>query len=432
MLKEPEARDFAPRETAPVTQRAGRRGRVLLIGLAIAATLFGGLIYNDMRERSAAEAALETETTQAAAPFVEVVHPVGDAPDQTLVLPGQTTAFVDTPIYARASGYLKSWNYDIGAHVKRGDVLAQIETPELDQQLREAQAQLAQNEAAVTQAEANMDLAKLTSGRTSELVRQGWNSRQQGDQDRLTYAASTAAVNVARANVRVAQAQVDRLEELTAFERVTAPFDGVITARNTDVGALINAGAGSPATELFHMASTRTLRIFVAVPEVDAPDLHPGDTAAITFDEYPGQVFHGVLARTDSAINPASRTLLVEVDVDNSDGQLLPGAYAFVHFTLKRRMHSVVVRANTLLFRSEGLRVAVVRNGVAELVPITIGRDYGDRVEVLTGLDTTDEVILNPSDSLVSGTAVQLANPPLANPNARSCASNTISCASPG
>ena len=410
MLKEPEARDLAPPEAAPVTRRAGRRGRVLLIGLVIVAALLGALIYNGMRERSAAEAALATETTQAAAPFVEVVHPVGNAPDQTLVLPGQTMAFIDTPIYARASGYLKSWNYDIGAHVNRGDVLATIETPELDQQLRAARAQLAQMQAAVAQAEANMDLAKVTRGRTSELVRQGWTSRQQGDQDRLTYAGSTAAVDVARANVRVEQAQVDRLEQLTSFERVTAPFDGVITARNTDVGALINAGAGSPATELFHMASIRTLRIFVAVPEIDAPDLKPGAKATVTFDEYPGQVFQGTLARTDGSINPTSRTLLVEVDVDNADGKLLPGAYAFVHFTLQRQTHSVVIPANTLLFRSEGLRVGVVRNGAAELVPITIGRDYGDRVEVLTGLDTADEVILNPSDSLVSGTVVRLAN----------------------
>jgi RND family efflux transporter MFP subunit len=410
MLKDPEARDLAPLEAPPVTRRPARLGGMLLVGLAILAALLGGLIYNGMRARSAAEAALATETGQEAAPFVEVVHPVGDAPDQTLVLPGQTMAFIDTPIYARASGYLKSWNYDIGSHVRRGDVLAQIETPELDQQLREAQAQLAQMQAAVTQAQANMDLAKVTSGRTSEMVRQGWSSRQQGDQDRLTYAGSTAAVDVARANVRVAQAQVDRLEELTAFESVTAPFDGVITSRNTDVGALINAGAGNPATELFHMASTGTLRIFVAVPETDAPDLHPGAAATITFDEYPGQMFQGTLARTDGAINPASRTLLVEVDVDNAEGKLLPGAYAFVHFTLPRRAHSVVIPANTLLFRSEGLRVAVVRSGAAELVPITIGRDYGDRVEVLTGLDTADEVIINPSDSLVSGAAVRLVN----------------------
>jgi RND family efflux transporter MFP subunit len=294
--------------------------------------------------------------------------------------------------------------------VKRGDVLAQIETPELDQQLREAQAQLAQNQAAVIQAEANMDLARITNGRTAELVRQGWTSRQQGDQDRLTFAGSTAAVDVARANVRVAQAQVDRLEELTRFESVTAPFEGVITGRNTDVGALINAGAGTPATELFHMASTQTLRIFVAVPEIDAPNLHPGDVATVTFDAYPGQTFRGALARTDGAINSASRTLLVEVDVENLDGKLLPGAFAFVHFTLQGRTHSVVVPANTLLFRSEGLRVGVVRNGAAGLVPITIGRDYGDRVEVLTGLDTADEVILNPSDALVGGTVVRLAN----------------------
>jgi RND family efflux transporter MFP subunit len=409
MLKEPEARDLAPLEAAPAT-RPRRRGGMFLVGLAIGAAALGGLIYNGMRERAAAEAALEMETKQAAAPFVEVVHPVGEAPDQTLVLPGQTMAFIDTPIYARTSGYLKSWSYDIGAHVKRGDVLAQIETPELDQQLREAQAQLAQNQAAVIQAEANMDLARITNGRTAELVRQGWTSRQQGDQDRLTFAGSTAAVDVARANVRVAQAQVDRLEELTRFESVTAPFEGVITGRNTDVGALINAGAGTPATELFHMASTQTLRIFVAVPEIDAPNLHPGDVATVTFDAYPGQTFRGALARTDGAINSASRTLLVEVDVENLDGKLLPGAFAFVHFTLQGRTHSVVVPANTLLFRSEGLRVGVVRNGAAELVPITIGRDYGDRVEVLTGLDTADEVILNPSDALVGGTVVRLAN----------------------
>ena len=320
MLKEPEARDLAPLEAAPAT-RPRRRGGMFLVGLAIGAAALGGLIYNGMRERAAAEAALEMETKQGAAPFVEVVHPVGGAPDQTLVLPGQTMAFIDTPIYARTSGYLKSWSYDIGDHVKRGDVLAQIETPELDQQLREAQAQLAQNQAAVIQAAANMDLARITNGRTAELVRQGWTSRQQGDQDRLTFAGSTAAVDVARANVRVAQAQVDRLEELTRFESVTAPFEGVITGRNTDVGALINAGAGTPATELFHMASTQTLRIFVAVPEIDAPNLHPGDVATVTFDAYPGQTFRGALARTDGAINSASRTLLVEVDVEKSRRQ---------------------------------------------------------------------------------------------------------------
>ena len=417
MLKEPQARDLAAPEADPVARQvAARRGRALLMGVAIAALLLGGLIYNGMRQRAHAEAKLAADTLQAAVPIVDVVHPEPDAPDQTLALPGQTTAFIDTPIYARTSGYLKRWYFDIGAHVRQGDLLAVIETPELDQQLRQARDQLVQMQAAQAQAQANMELAKVTNARAAVLVRQGWTSQQQGDQDRLTFAGSTAAVNVARANVQAAQAQVDRLEELTGFERVVAPFDGVVTARNTDVGALINAGAGSPATELFHMTSTKMLRIFVAVPELYSPAMHDGAPATVTVDEYPGEQFHGRLARTSDAINPATRTLLVEVDVDNADGKLLPGAYAFVHFTVPGRAQSTTIPANALLFRSEGLRVGVVRDGKAELVPITIGRDYGDRVEVLSGLAATDQVILNPSDSLLSGTAVRLAEQPAAKP----------------
>ena len=417
MLKEPEPRDLAVPEAEPLplpaarqaARPAVRRGKAVILAAAIAVLLLGGAIYNGLRERADAEAKLAAETTQAAVPIVNVVHPVANAPNQTLVLPGQTMAFIDTAIYARASGYLKSWNFDIGAHVRRGDVLALIETPELDQQLRQARAQLVQMQAALVQAETSMELAKVTNGRAADLVRRGWTSQQVGDQDRLGYAGSIAAVNVARANLQAQRAQVDRLEELAGFERVLAPFDGVITARNTDIGALINAGAGGPATELFHMASTRTLRIFVAVPEVYSPDMHVGATPTVTLDEYPGQVFHGTLTRTNSAINPASRTLLVEVDVDNADGKLLPGAYAFVHFTLPGRAQTVTIPVNTLLFRSEGLRVGEVRDGIAQLVPITIGRDYGDRVEVLSGLRTSDQVIINPSDSLVGGTAVRVA-----------------------
>ena len=417
MLKEPEPRDLAVPEAEPLplpaarqaARPAVRRGKAAILAAAIAVLLLGGAIYNGLRERADAEAKLAAETTQAAVPIVNVVHPVANAPNQTLVLPGQTMAFIDTAIYARASGYLKSWNFDIGAHVRRGDVLALIETPELDQQLRQARAQLVQMQAALVQAETSMELAKVTNGRAADLVRRGWTSQQVGDQDRLGYAGSIAAVNVARANLQAQRAQVDRLEELAGFERVLAPFDGVITARNTDIGALINAGAGGPATELFHMASTRTLRIFVAVPEVYSPDMHVGATPTVTLDEYPGQVFHGTLTRTNSAINPASRTLLVEVDVDNADGKLLPGAYAFVHFTLPGRAQTVTIPVNTLLFRSEGLRVGEVRDGIAQLVPITIGRDYGDRVEVLSGLRTSDQVIINPSDSLVGGTAVRVA-----------------------
>lgn len=386
-----------------------RRARTAGLAAGAVAVLLGGGIYGGVRSRVAAESALTSATVAAAVPIVDVVTPQSSATDEELVLPGQTTAFIDTPIYARTSGYLKAWNFDIGAHVRQGDLLALIETPELDQQLRQARAQLVQAQAALEQSQANMELARVTAGRSSALVRQGWTSQQQGDQDRLTYAGSIAAVNVARANLQAQQAQVDRLEELSGFERVVAPFDGVITARNTDVGALINAGAGSPATELFHLTSTRTLRIFVAVPEVHAPAMQAGATPAVTFDEYPGEVFHGVLVRTAAAISANSRTLPVEVDVDNAGGRLLPGAYAFLHFVLPGRARSLTVPANALLFRSEGLRVAVVRNATAELVPITIGRDYGDRVEVMSGVGPADQVIVNPSDSLTSGTAVRLA-----------------------
>ncbi len=409
MLDTKDIQDLAGRDAALPPSRVKRRGRAAMLAAAIGVALLGAGIYGGLRSRAEGEATLAAETSDAAVPIVDVVHPQADAPDQALALPGQTVAYTDTPIYARTSGYLKRWYFDIGAHVRQGDLLAVIETPELDQQLRQARDQLVQMQAAQAQAQASMELAKVTSARSSVLVRQGWASRQQGDQDRLTLAGSAAAVNVARADVQAQQAEVERLKELTGFERVVAPFDGVITARNTDVGALINAGAGGPATELFHMTATGTLRMFVAVPEVDFPAMHAGAAATVTLQEYPGEVFHGRLVRTNDAINPASRTLLVEVDVDNAEGKLLPGAYVFVHFTLPGRAQSITVPANALLFRSEGLRVGVLRDGHALLVPITIGRDYGDRVEVLSGLTATDQVILNPSDSLLSGTTVRLA-----------------------
>ncbi len=216
------------------------------------------------------------------------------------------------------------------------------------------------------------------------------------------------AQNANKAMVQSRQADVARLEQLQSYEKVFAPYDGIITARNTEVGALINAGAGTPTTELFHLTETDTLRIYVSIPETYSQSLHPGDTATVTLDEFPGQTFHGALVRTSNAIDPASRTLLVEVDIDNHDGKLMPGAYAFVHFSLPGAAGSMTVPANTLLFRSEGLRVGVVRDGNAQLVGIKIGRDYGDVVEVLDGLKPTDEVILNPPDSLESGTKVRV------------------------
>jgi RND family efflux transporter MFP subunit len=394
MLKEPEVSDILGRTADGAPPPATRRRKGPLLTTVAAAALLGVGIYAGIRQRAAAEANLAVVTTQDAVPFVDVEHPLNNATDQELVLPGQTMAFTDTPIYARTNGYLKRWYFDIGAHVRQGQLLAQIETPELDAQLRQARADL-------DTAQANSRLAGITAQRTASLLKSQSVSTQERDNAAGAYSADEAIVSSR-------QAEVARLEELQSYENVYAPFDGEITARNTDVGDLINAGAGAPTTELFHMTATKTLRIFVAVPEIDSPAMQVGATPTVTLDEYPGQVFNGRLARSSGAIDPASRTLLVEVDVDNAAGKLLPGAYVFVHFTLPGRGQSVTVPANALLFRSEGLRVAVVRDGKAALVPITVGRDYGDRVEVLSGLQPNDQIILNPSDSLTSGAAVRV------------------------
>jgi RND family efflux transporter MFP subunit len=389
-----EAPDQATREGEPASPLGKSRARVGLVVIGCVILLVGVGIYLSIHNRTTAEVALATETREAAVPTVNVVYPKPSAPDQELVLPGQTMAFTDAPIYARTNGYLKHWYFDIGARVHQGQLLAQIETPEVDQQLRQARADLAT-------AEANLKLAEITAQRTASLLKTQSVSMQERDNAAGAYAA-------AQATVASRQADVGRLEQLQSYESVYAPFDGVITARNTDVGYLINAGAGSPNTELFHMAATRTLRIYISVPELYVPDMHIGATPTVTLDEYPGQEFRGTLVRTNEAINASSRTLLVEVDVDNADGKLLPGAYTFVHFRLPGREGTVTIPANTLLFRSEGLCVGVVRNGKAELVHIAIGRDYGDRVEVVSGLRQTDQVIVNPSDSLISGNEVQV------------------------
>ncbi|MHB8884232.1 MAG: efflux RND transporter periplasmic adaptor subunit [Methylovirgula sp.] len=402
MLDTPEpAESKAPHPAMPEGRRAPlpqakQPPRVVVLVILGVTALLGIGIYFGIRGRASADAALAADTEESAVPIVNVIHPQPDAPDQSLVLPGQTTAFTDTPIYARTNGYLKQWYFDIGAHVRKGDLLAQIETPEVDQQLRQARADLAT-------AEANTKLAKITARRTANLLRSQSVSTQERDNAAGAYAADQAIV-------ASRQADVARLEQLQSYEKVYAPFDGVITARNTDVGDLINAGAGTPSAELFHMEAIKTLRIYVAVPELYSPAVHVGAKPTVTLEEYPGQVFHGTLVRTSNAINHTTRTLLVEVDVDNADDKLLPGAYTWVHFKLPGRQETVTIPANTLLFRSEGLRVGVVRKGKAELVPIKIGRDYGDRVEVMSGLSHTDQVIVNPSDSLISGTPVRVSS----------------------
>ncbi len=371
-----------------------RTGALALGGVVLVLALVIGF---EIHNRADAETELATATQAASVPVVTVIHPGSGAPDEQLTLPGSTQAFIDTPIYARTSGYLKKWYFDIGAPVKQGDLLAEIETPEIDAQLNQARADLAT-------AEANLKLANLTADRNVALFKTDSVSKQDRDN-------AVGALDADKAIVQSRQADVGRLEKLQAYERVFAPFDGVVTARNTDIGALIDAGAGSPTRELFHMTAVKTLRVFVAVPEIYARVAKSGAKVGLTFEEYPGESFAGTVARNSNTIDVNSRTLNVEIDVDNPKGEIMPGAYGFAHFTLPQDARNVTVPANTLLFRAEGLQVGVVRDGKAQLVPVKIGRDYGDKVEITSGLDANDQVILDPSDSLVSDTPVQIQAP---------------------
>jgi len=382
-----------PASTPSRTRRRLRHGLTIVLAAAAVFAL-ASQIYVGIRTRVEAATKLQQTTEQSAILAVSVTHPQSAAPTQEVVLPGSTQAFVDSPIYARTSGYLKHWYFDIGARVNQGDLLAEIETPEIDQQLRQARADL-------DTAKANQDLAQTTADRWQFLLTSGSVSKQETDQAVSNLRAQKAAVESNSANV-------NRLEDLQSFEKVYAPFDGVITVRSTDVGYLINAGAGTPTQELFHMAAIAKLRLFVAVPEVYSRAAQNGAKASLTLDEFPGERFTGTLVRNSNSIDPASRTLNTEVDVDNPTERLLPGAYVSVHLKLPEVVRSVTVPANALLFRSEGLRVGVVRNGQAVLVPISIGRDFGSTVEVVSGLNRSESVILNPTDSLITGTPVRV------------------------
>ncbi|HMH15211.1 MAG TPA: efflux RND transporter periplasmic adaptor subunit [Edaphobacter sp.] len=373
-----------------------RRKGAMFVGITLIVLLGGAIIYG-MRSRATAEDDLKRSTAAAAIPFVNVIHPSGGSAAQEIVLPGNTQAFTDTPIYARTNGYLKRWYVDIGSHVRKGQLLAEIETPELDQQLQQAEADL-------KSAEANMQLAQTTSVRWQSLLEKHAVSKQETDQMVSDYAAR-------QANYAASQANVRRLKELQGYEHVTAPFDGTITARNTDIGALIGTGSGAAPRELFHLAAVGRLRIYVAVPEVYADSVRDGEKVSITQDADPKTVITGTISRNSSAIDQTSRTLNVQVDVDNSKGQLLPGAYVFVHLKLPAASHTVTIPSNTLLFRAEGLRVGVVRDGVVQLAPITIGHDFGATVEVTSGLTSNDTIVLDPSDSLTSGTKVEVNAP---------------------
>src|SRR5712672_4029817 len=375
--------------------RGAKRQTAILVAAAALVAL-ALTIYSGIHSRAAAESRLKQRTEEAAIPTVAVVFPQEGAPTQEIVLPGNTQAFSDAPIYARTSGYLKRWYFDIGAHVQRGQLLAEIETPEVDRQLEQSRADL-------DSAQANLNIAKITAARWQDLVSDGSVSQQETDQAVSNLSAVKSAAESSVANVR-------RLEQLQSFEKIYAPFDGIITARNTDIGALIDAGANTQPRELFHIAAIRTLRLYVSVPEVYSRAARSGAPATLTLDEFPGQIFHGTLVRNANAIDIASRTLLFEVDVDNPTGQLLPGAYVFVHLKLPDQTRSVTIPSNTLIFRKDGLQVGLVRDGKAELVPIKIGRDYGNSVEIVSGLQGTDNVIVDPSDSLVTGTPVGLSS----------------------
>jgi RND family efflux transporter MFP subunit len=387
-----------PAEAQPTAAHGEKRSPWMAIVAAAAVLVLGVSIYSGIHQRAEAQTRLAMATERAASTTVNVVHPKPEADAQDIVLPGYTEAFSDTPIYARTNGYLKRWYFDIGAHVEKGQLLAEIDTPEIDQQLDQARADL-------KTAQANEQLAQITATRWQNLLKTNSVSKQETDQAVSDLSAKQATVDSMTANVH-------RLEQLQSFEKVYAPFTGVVTARNTDIGALINAGAGGQPQELFHMAAVDKLRVYVALPEVDLRAAHDGAKATLTLDEFPGQIFEGVIVRNSDSINLASRTLNVEVDVNNPGDRIKTGAYVFVHLNLPDNQphtaESLVIPANTLLFRSEGLRVGVVHNGHAQLVPITIGRDYGSSVEVVAGLSPADQVIVDPSDSLTTGTAVQV------------------------
>ena len=383
-LKPPVAAPAPPKEK----KSAGIWIVLLLVFVVLAVAIGYGLA-----SRLRAEKTLTHETQVGAIPFVTITHPKSGAEGEQIDLPGDTQAFTDTPIYARTNGYLKKWYFDIGAHVKAGDLLAEIDEPELDQQLDQAQADL-------KNAQANLSISQVTNQRYQDLVKSNSVSKQEADQTASDLASKQALVGSSQANVH-------RLQALKDFEKVYAPFTGVITARNVDIGDAIQSGDTGTSKEMFHLTAIDTLRVFVAVPEVYATRLRTGDKVNVTLDSYPGKTFEGTIVRNSNSINPQTRTLNVEVDVANPKGELLPGAYAFVHILLPASATSVTIPANTLLFRAEGLRVGVVRDNKVVLVPIVIGHDYGASVEVTSGLTPDDNVIVDPADSLTEGATVQ-------------------------
>ncbi|HEX4378313.1 MAG TPA: efflux RND transporter periplasmic adaptor subunit [Steroidobacteraceae bacterium] len=368
-------------------------GRILwvLAIVAIIVAVWGTIsrlhARSELKERTAADAEIT----------VNVVSPDKSSAGDELVIPGITQAFIEAPIYARTSGYVRAWYTDIGAHVKKGQLLAEIETPEVDRQLSQAKADLAT-------AQANLDLSETTNKRWQALLATNSVSRQDADEKAGDAAAKKASRDSADENVR-------RLNELEGFKRLYAPFDGVVTARNTDIGNLINAGQASGG-ELFRVSDTKKLRIYAQVPETYAYATTIGLKAEMHFPGHPGKPYDGVVVNSSHALDPTARTLQVELQLDNPNEEVLPGAYAEVHFKIPSAGESLRLPSNVVIFRSQGLQVATVTpQGEVKLKNIIQGRDFGKSIEVLDGLTDQDKVVVNPPDSIIDGLHVRIAPP---------------------
>jgi RND family efflux transporter MFP subunit len=372
-----------------------KRSRKPWLVLAIAVIAVGGLLMSGIWSRVKARNTLNTETAQAAVPAVSVVSPKQTAPTDEIILPGNVQPFITSPIYSRTNGYLRKWYFDIGAHVKQGQLLALIETPEVDQQLQQARSQL-------LTAQANLELAAITKTRYLGLLKSNAVSQQDADNAVGTY-------NANKAIVEADKAAVEQYSALVSFEKIYAPFDGVITARNTDIGDLINSGSGGGVkTDLFHIVQPGVLRVYVNVPEEYSQGIKVGMTADLNLTEFPGRKFQGTLVRTANDINVTTRTLLIEIDVDNPAGTLLTGSYAEVHLAVPTQASTFLIPVNTLIFRSEGLHVATVKDGKVVLAAVTPGHDFGNQIEIVAGLKARDQIIVNPPDSIVAGQAVKI------------------------
>lgn len=380
---------------APAAAQGSAATRAIFLLLAV--VVMAIIVTWGISSRRQANAQLALETRELAVPTVMVMHPKPGSPQEEIVLPGDIQPFTDAPIYARTNGYLKHWYADIGTRVKAGQLLAEIDTPEVDQQLQQARADLAT-------AGANLRLAEITAARYKDLLKTDSVAQQDVDNATGNLDARQAAADSARSNVK-------RLEELQSFQKIYAPFDGILTARNTDIGALIDSGSGGgPARELFHIAAVDRLRVFVNVPQIYSPHVRAGLSARLELTEFPGRRFEGMLVRNSGAIDNNTRTLLAEIDVNNPTGELKPGAYVEVHLKLPSSVTTFTLPIDTVIFRSAGMQVATVKDGkTIALIPITPGRDFGKEIEVVAGLTGREWVVLNPPDSLIDGQAVRIS-----------------------